>query len=239
MIVTNKILKSIIISLLLLLSSIHIQKIIFKGIGLNQITLVIAVFLGIAILKESRALYSISFYLFSVGYILSGPSIGLEPVIGFFIALLYFNNSKTILAIITGLPVFLVLNFFIYERVDFENLVLLIIGISGILLFLYLAVIKQPENIEKLSKITPLTKRQLLILKYLAMDIPRKQIPSSVKDSTLWRLGLDRDKFTVDIINTEIAKVKKELEIVNGEALGVWYNKQVEISNKGIKNESE
>lgn len=146
MILTNRIIKTIVVSLLAFLSFIHIQKIIFVGISLNQVTLIACVCLGIAILKEHKLLYSVSFYLFTIAYFVTTSDISLTPVVGFFIALHYYSDFKMIVTIIVSIPSFLVLNFFIYERSDFYNMAVLIVINLGILAFLYYSLIRKPKK---------------------------------------------------------------------------------------------
>lgn len=232
MIVRGKVSKIFFISLLMILATTHIMHIIIAGISLNQITLPICIIFAIAVKTENRHFYSYGFLVTGIFNILTLPELAnLSPFIFLFLSVYY--QPKNIIKFLT--PAIIICSFVIsYHINDFNNYINLIEGISGNISFLvifYFLFIKKPEDINILSKITPLTKRQLLILKCLAMDIPRKQIPASVKDSTLWRLDLDRDKFTVDIINTEIAKIKKVLELTNEMCLGIWYNKQVEITN--------
>lgn len=191
MILTNKIFKYILIAVLLFLSSVHIQKIIFVGIGLNQVTLFVSACLGIAVLKESKTLYSWSFYLFGLFYILTAPDVNLSGVAPFFLALVYFNNIKMIAAISTGLPTFLILNFFIYERLDFYNLPILIFGNLGLISLLYLTTIKKPSQ-KVLSTLDQ--KKVLLHIQGKTPEEIIKELNLSVQPRTVRTFILDQVK---------------------------------------------
>lgn len=196
-----------------------------KGVTINQITFVIIGIIFVAVIKENRFLYFISFLLTAIFSTLTLSNLAeLTPFVFFFLSVVYYRR------IIYAIPGVLITSFvFSYYINDYDNYMNLIEGIFGNLSYLILfciIFIKQPTDIKYLSMITPLSKRQLLILKKLSEDIPRKQIPSKTKDLELWNLNLTKDKFTVDIINTEISKIKKILKINNEMCLGIWYKEQ-------------
>jgi hypothetical protein len=217
----------------------HIIKIFHSGFGLNQLSMPVFILMAIAVFLEHKTFYGFSFLLMGIVCIISltpSPSLqsALAPTLLFFISLMYSSKSISISIMTVSIPISFVLNFYIKERADFYNLPLAILVNYAVLFFLYSAVIKKKSDITLLSKITPLTPRQLLILKYICYDIKRKDMPKIVKDSELWNLDIERSGFTLDIINTEIAKIKSKtvLNINNAEALGVWYITQTEILEK-------
>lgn len=225
MIIRNKILKFAIIFLSIILIATHTISILTKGFTLNQLTLFIIVLFCIAALKESKLLYFISFLSIGILCILTVKNLSdLSPTIFLFLAITYYRKAIYII------PGILIPSYvFSYYINDFDSYANLIEGIIGNLLFLILyclLFLKQPTDIKYLSIVTPLSKRQLLILKKLSKDIPRKQIPSKTKDLELWSLDLTKEKFTIDIINSEISKIKKTLNINNEMCLGIWYRDQ-------------
>lgn len=226
--VKNKLLKFIFCIVLSALLSMHISKLIFTGPAINQISIPGFIFMIYAIISEKRKLYFASFLVmaFMAMITLESPD-DLAPCVLLFIALLYSQKQESFIITICIIPAGFMINYFISDYTDFYNLPIGIIGNGGILAFLYFAVIKQPSKIDHLAKVTPLDHRQLLIMKYLSMDIPRKQIPDKVPERELWKYEIDN--FTVDIINSEIAKIKKILELKSEFALGIWYSKKTEI----------
>lgn len=209
----------------IILISTHIVSVLNKGITINQITFVIIGIISVAVIKENRFLYFISFLLSAIFCTLTLSNLAeLTPFVFFFLSVVYYRR------IIYVIPGVLIASFvFSYYINDYNNYMNLIEGIFANLAYLILfciVFIKQPTDIKYLSMVTPLSKRQLLILKKLSEDIPRKQIPSKTKDLELWNLDLTKDKFTVDIINTEISKIKKTLKINNEMCLGIWYKEQ-------------
>ena len=230
----NKLLKFILCVVLSALLSMHISKCIFIGPSINQISIPGFLLMIIAIIKEKRKLYFLSFFImaFMAMMTLESPD-DLAPVVLLFIAMLYSGNQKTLMLCMASIPSGFMVNYFIADYIDFFNLPIGIIGNAGILLFLYFAVIRQPSNIDHLSKVTPLSKRQLLILKYLAIGVSRKEMPGKIKDQELWKY--DIDKFSFHIINSEIADIKTLLDIESEFELGIWYNKKTEISRKPSK----
>lgn len=233
--IKNKLLKYFLYSGLSLLTLLHIYKIIFDSLEIDQISIVIFILLFVAIYRENKTIYSISFLSMGILSILAMSELSnLSPVPIFFIALLYCSKPYIILFISVIIPASFVLNYYINGFGTFSQLVEGILFNYAFLTFLYFAVIRQPSDIEHLARITPLSKRQLLILKYLEKGIPRKQIPDVVKDRELWKL--DIENFTVDIINSEIATIKKTLDLKTEFQLGVWYDKKTEISRNSSKN---
>ena len=232
--VHNKILKSILVIVLVAITSMQISKCIFIGISLNQFSIPIFIMMIIAVIIENRKLYFYSFYLMAAFALLTLESPDdLAPSVLLFIALLYYGNMKTLVASLALIPTMYTINSFISTYTDFYNLPVGIIGNTGILLFLYFAVIRQSSNIDHLSKVTPLSKRQLLILKYLAIGVSRKEMPEKVPERELWKH--DIDKFSFHIINSEIAEIKTKLDIESEFELGIWYNKKTEINRNPSK----
>ena len=212
----------------------HVSRWLFIGPSLNQLSIPVFILMIIALLKRDRKIYFLSFFLMGIVCIitLKKPD-DLTPVILFFIALLYYGNFKTLILSIASIPSAYIINMFIYNHADFYNLPVGIVGNVGILIFLYIAVIRQPSNIDHLSKVTPLSKRQLLILKYLAIGVSRKEMPEKVPERELWKH--DIDKFSFHIINSEIAEIKTKLDIESEFELGIWYNKKTEINRNPSK----
>ena len=179
----------------------------------------------IAILKENRNLYFYSFYSMAILNMLFSEYPGeLAPCLMLFIALLYNGSINNLIMSIAIIPSALVINSFYSNFGNLHTLPIGIIGNVGILLFLYFAVIRQPSRIDHLAKVTPLTHRQLIILKYLSIGISRKKMPGKVPERELWKYEID--KFSFDIINAEIAKIKNVLDIDSEFCLGIWYNKK-------------
>lgn len=232
--INNKLLRYILSIVLCALTSMHISRWLFIGPSLNQLSIPVFLIMIIALIKRNRKIYFLSFFLMGIVCIitLNKPD-DLTPVILFFIALLYYGNFKTLIFSIASIPSAYMINMFIYNHADFYNLPVGIVGNVGILIFLYIAVIRQPSNIDHLSKVTPLNKRQLLILKYLAIGISRKEMPEKVPERELWKH--DIDKFSFHIINSDIADIKTVLDIDSEFELGIWYNKKTEISRNPSK----
>ncbi len=216
----------------------HAQVWIFKGPGLNQISLPIFILMAISIYKENRILYSFSFASMGALAIVTLQNVGgltaaLAPVPLFWVALDYYSKPSIIVYIAGMIPSAWLLNYFVYQRTDYFNLPVAIIGNFILLTIFYFKNIKQPSNIDHLSKVTPLSKRQLLILKYLAAGVSRKEMPDKIQDRELWKH--DIDKFSFHIINSEIADIKTRLDIESEFELGIWYNKKTEIPIKPSK----
>ncbi len=226
--INNKLLRYILSIVLCALTAMHISRWLFIGPSLNQLSIPVFVLMIVALIKKDRRIYFLSFLLMGIVCIitLKKPD-DLTPVILFFIALLYYGNFKTLIISIASIPSAYMVNMFIYNHTDFFNIPVGIVGNVGILIFLYIAVIRQPSNIDHLSKVTPLNKRQLLILKYLAAGVSRKEMPDKIQDRELWKH--DIDKFSFHIINSEIADIKTRLDIESEFELGIWYNKKTEI----------
>lgn len=227
--IKNKLLKYTLSIVLSALIALHISKWIFIGVNINQITIPALFVMIFAMIKEDRKIYFLSFVLMGIVSIitLKNPD-DLTPVLMFFIALLYYGNFKSLIICIASIPTAYMINMFIMHHEEFYNIPVGILGNVGVLIFLYLAVIRQPSNIDHLSKVTPLSKRQLLILKYLAAGVSRKEMPEKVPERELWKH--DIEKFSFHIINSEISDIKTSLDIESEFELGIWYNKKTEIS---------
>lgn len=235
--IRNRFLKTIIISILSLLVSTHILAIFEKGISLNNITILLVAVFIYGVIKEVSLIYSITLILVGTFSTLTLPELTeISPFIFFFLALYFLKYRKYGLIFI---PLLLILGYLgSYMLNDFDNPINLIEGIMGNLFLFFLfnfIFLQQTGSIIKLSRTTPLNKRQLLILRQLSKDIPRKQIPDSVKESELWSLDLEKKKFTLDIINTDIAKIKQKLEIKGDFALALWYKEKIEIIKEDNK----
>ena len=182
----------------------------------------------LAIIRESRKLYFLSFFTMGILSIITMKSGSeLAPCLMFFIAMLYSQKEKSLYISICFITSGFILNYFFTEYPDPFTLPSAIVGNVGILLYLYFAVIRQPAKIDYLSKVTPLDRRQLLILKYLSRGVSRKEMPDKVSEKELWKY--DIYKFSTDIINSEISKMKKILNITSEFELGIWYSKRTEI----------
>lgn len=231
MVARNKIIKTILISLLCLLASTHILSIITKGLTMNSFTLVIVAFFIVGIYRENKMFYSVALIVQSIHTTLGLPELTeISPFIFSFLGLYYFRKRDTGVIII---PVILIFSFLLsYIVNDFCEPINLIEGIMGNLFLLfvfYFMFLKQSGDIHRLSKTTPLTRRQLLILRQIDRDIPRKKIPGSVKESELWSLDLEREHFTLAVINTEISRIKNKLDINSEFCLGAWYREKIDV----------
>lgn len=209
----------------------HITSIFVNGISFSNVTILISILVIVAVIREMRNLYSISILLFGVGCVLTLPEMAnLAPFGIFFLGLYYFRDKSIGLMVF---PVALVFSFLLSYIVNgFCDPINLIEGIMGNLFMFFLfyfMFLKQSGDIWRLSKTTPLTRRQLLILRQLDKDIPRKEIPGSVRESELWSLDLEKEHFTLAVINTEISRIKNKLDIKSEFCLGTWYKEKIDV----------
>jgi hypothetical protein len=228
MIVKNSFVKYLILSAVIILLFTHGLQVFINGFSKNQFALPIFIIAGLAVFTGRRSLYSVFFFLFGVGAILTIKDLAHMAGASFFLCAVYYKkNNITLSASFILIIISYLLSYYLNGHENYINLIEGIIGNSVFFIFLYTLFIKQPSKIDHLSKVTPLDKRQLLIMKYLSLDIPRKQIPDTVPEKELWKH--DIDNFTLDIVNSEIAKMKKILDIKSEFSLGVWYTKKIEI----------
>lgn len=232
--VHNKILKSILSIVLVAILSMHVSKWLFIGPSINQLSIPFFLLMLVGVIKENRKIYFLSFYFIAIFSIITLESPDdLAPSMLMFIALLYYGNRNTLILCLASIPSAFIINSFIANYTDFFNVPISILGNGGILIFLYYAVIRQPSSITHLARITPLDARQLIILKYLSRDMSRKEMPDKIPERELWKH--DIENFTFDIINSEISKIKKILDIHSEFALGIWYSNKCEISRNPSK----
>lgn len=232
--VKNKILKYILYVALAILTALHIMKIIVEGFDIDQLSIIAFIMIFISILKEKRIYYGYSFFIMGTIAILclnSFSDLSAVPIL--FIAVLYYSKPLMLVLISITIPVSFMASYYMDPSGSVSHIIEGVIFNYAFLAFLYFAVIRQPSDIDHLARVTPLDRRQLLILKYLARDISRKEMPGTIPERELWKY--DIDNFTIDIINSEIAKIKKVLDIKSEFALGIWYSRKAEIETKSCK----
>lgn len=212
--------------MLTILTALHIVKSVFSGLEFNQLSVMVFVSFFIAIARESRSLYSVSFILQGIMMILTmdgDPNLG--PVVVFFLALFYRPDMKTLSSAAATIAVsFVIKSYFISSWTNSQTLEI-VLAHYVFLSMLYFLFIKQPSDIDYLSRTTPLTARQLIILKYLHQGISRKKMPDMVPDKELWRFGIET--FSLDVINYEISKIKTSLDLKSEFELGAWYESHI------------
>lgn len=233
--VENKLLKLILCVVLTSILSMHVAKIFYIGFSVNQGSILIFLFMIYAVLKENRTAYFYSFSLmaFMAMVTLESPD-DLTPCVMLFVSLLYKGSFPYLMISIANILIGYIINGFIATYDDFYNVPVAIIGNSGVLIFLYFSVIKQPADIDYLEKTTSLTHRQLLILKCMHKGMSRKEMPNKIPKKELWKYNIEN--FTFDIINAEISKIKLSLDLKSEFELGSWYESHIKNNRFVSKN---
>lgn len=226
MLIRNNFLKTLVIMISVLMTALHIVKAVFSGFEINQLSIIVFVLLSISVFKENRFLYSYAFMVQSIITILTmtgDPN--LSPVLFLFFAMLYNSSIVNLSTISIILPVSFILKSYLFHPWTESQVIEVILCSYALLSAIYVAVIKLPPDIDFLSKTTPLSVRQLLILKYLYKGVLRKNMPAFVREFQLWRYGIKN--FTFDIINSEIKSIKDLLGLKTEFELGAWYESHV------------
>lgn len=214
LIIKNTILKIIFYCCLSILTVAHLLKGFSSGFELNQSSVIIFVLFFIAILKEKRELYFLTFCLQGVFTILTLEILSnLTPAIMFFVGLLYLNKTINLYII----SVLLITSFlgvsYINESSTISQVLEGLVVNLGLLTFLYFAVIKKPKK--KIDLWSEISEKEKSVLSLYSKGNDYSQICDQLKI---------KDK--KESIRTSITRMRDKTECKNDIQFGIWLSEK-------------